>query len=79
MPTDRGGFEQLKLNLLIIRDSDEPRRLRVAKAYRALRGLGMPKDLLSFIPREVADWRDVVNHVVWSALRDGRILYEKRP
>ncbi len=76
----RGDFQpDSDLDLLIIRDADGPRHVRVAKAYRALRGLGMPKDLLWFTPREVADWRDVVNHVVWSALREGRILYEKRP
>jgi uncharacterized protein len=66
------------VDILIIGDSDEPRHVRETKAYKTLRGLGVPKDVLWFTPDEVAEWRGVVNHVIWSALREGRVLYEKR-
>jgi predicted nucleotidyltransferase len=66
------------LDLLLVKDSTEPRHRRVVRAYRALRGLGIPKDILWYTPQEVADWAGVVNHVICRALEDGRILYEKR-
>jgi len=66
------------VDLLIVRDSTEPRHRRAIPAYRALRGMAVPKDLLWFTPQEVAEWRGVTNHVLHQALREGRLLYEKR-
>jgi len=66
------------LDLLIVKDSVEPRHRRVVPAYRALRGLGVPKDIVWYTPQELADWAGVVNHLVWRALNEGRLLYEKR-
>jgi hypothetical protein len=51
--------------------------LRTLPLYRALRGLGVPKDILWVTPDEVAEWGGVVNHVVWRCLKEGRVLYEK--
>jgi len=67
------------VDLLIVRDSTEPRHRRVIRAYRALRGLGISKDILWYTPQEVADWAGVINHVICRALNDGLVLYEKRP
>lgn len=66
------------LDLLIVKDSVEPRHRRVIPAYRALRGLGVPKDIVWYTPEELTEWAGVVNHVVWRALNDGQVLYEKR-
>ena len=66
------------VDLLIIGESVEPRHRRVIRAYRALRGLGLPKDILWYTPQEAADWAGVANHVVCRALNDGQVLYEKR-
>ncbi len=66
------------LDLLIVKDSAEPRHRRVVPAYRALRGLGIPKDIVWYTPQELADWAGVVNHLVRRALNEGRVLYEKR-
>ncbi len=66
------------LDLLIVKDSAEARHRRLIPAYRALRGLGIPKDIVWYTPQEVADWAEVVNHLVWRALNEGRVLYEKR-
>ncbi len=66
------------LDLLIIRDSAEPRHRRTIRAYRALRGLGISKDILWYTPEEVAEWAGVVNHVICHALSDGLVLYETR-
>jgi len=66
------------LDLLIVKDSVEPRHRRLIPAYRALRGLGVPKDIVWYTPQEFADWAGVVNHLVWRALNEGHVLYEKR-
>lgn len=66
------------VDLLIIRDSTEPSHRRAIRAYRALRGLGISKDILWYTPQEVAEWAGVVNHVICRALNDGLVLYEKR-
>jgi len=66
------------LDLLIVKDAAEPCHRRVVPAYRALRGLGVPKDIVWYTPEEFADWAGVVNHLVWRAVNEGRVLYEKR-
>jgi predicted nucleotidyltransferase len=65
------------VDLLVIKSSDQPRHLRVLPLYRALRGLGIPKDILWVTPEEVEQWREVANHVVSRGLREGRVLYDK--
>lgn len=66
------------VDLLVIKDSDEPPHRRVIPAYRALGGLGVPKDIIWRTPDEVRHWSEVRNYVTTRALREGRVLYEKR-
>ena len=66
------------VDLLIVRDSDEPTHRRAIPAYRALTGLGVPKDIIWRTPAEVEDWSGVPNYVTTRALREGKILYEKQ-
>ena len=67
------------VDLLIVKDSEEPTHRRAIPAYRALIGLGVPKDIIWRTPAEVEDWAAVPNYVTTRALREGRILYEKQP
>ena len=69
--------EDSDVDLLVIKPSDQASHLRALPIYRALRGLGVPKDILWVTPDEVAEWGGVVNHVVWRSLKEGRVLYEK--
>jgi predicted nucleotidyltransferase len=66
------------LDLLVVKDSDERPHRRVIAAYRALTGIGAPKDILWRTPSEISDWAGVQNYVATRALREGRVLYEKR-
>jgi predicted nucleotidyltransferase len=66
------------IDLLIVKDSDEPAYRRTIPAYRALSGLGVPKDIIWRTPAEVEDWSRVPTYVTTRALREGKILYEKR-
>ena len=66
------------LDLLVVKDSEDPPHRRVIPAYRALTGLGVSKDIIWRTPGEISDWAGVQNYVVTRALREGRVLYEKR-
>lgn len=65
------------LDILIIEESDLPRYRRAPRYLRALVGLFPAKDLVVWTPAEVDAWRTVPNAFVTSAVRDGRILYER--
>lgn len=75
-PGDERGDSDL--DLLVVKDSDDPPHRRVIPAYRALTGLGVPKDILWRTPSEIRDWAGVQNYIATRALREGRVLYEKR-
>ena len=65
------------VDLLIVKSSDEPRHLRAIPAYRALRGMGIPKDILWVTPDEIEQWRLISNHIVTRGMKEGKVLYDK--
>lgn len=67
------------VDLMIVKASDDSSHRRVIPAYQALGGLGVSKDVVWYTPEEVNDWAGVRNHIISRALREGRVLYEKRP
>ena len=66
------------VDLLVIKPSQEPPHRRSIAAYRALTGLGIPKDIIWRTPDEIEDWLGVSNYVTTRALAEGRVLYEKQ-
>lgn len=63
------------LDLLIIEESTAPRHKRPIPYLHALLGLFPAKDVVVYTPTEVAEWADVPNAFVTTALREGKILY----
>jgi predicted nucleotidyltransferase len=61
--------------LVIISQSDEPRYRRARRAYRALRGMGIPKDILVMTRAEVERKAAVPSSLVSQVLRQGKVLY----
>jgi hypothetical protein len=59
---------------LIVKALEEPPHRRDGRAYRAVGVLGVPKDLLWYTPEEVETWSRAVNHIVATALREGRVV-----
>src|SRR5260221_9510725 len=45
------------LDLLVVKDSDEPRHRRAIPAYGALTGMGIPTDIIWRTPAEIANGR----------------------
>ena len=64
-------------DLLVIESSDLPRYRRAIKYRRALMGLGHAKDVVVWTPQEVAEWRNVPNAFITTALSEGLVVYER--
>ena len=54
------------------------RRAEAVRLWRALAGFRVSKDILVYSRSEVEYWRDSLNHVLARALREGKVLYERR-
>ena len=65
------------LDILVIKDSDEPGYRRDAALYLALAGLNAPVDVLTYTPEEVRDWSAVPQAFITTAMREGKVVYEK--
>jgi len=66
------------LDLLVIADSTIPRHRRSATLYGALSKILLPMDIVVFTPEEVQEWSGVRQAFVTTAVREGRVLYEKQ-
>ena len=64
-------------DLLVIENSSEPRFRRAVPYRRALKDLGTSKNNVVWTPQEVAEWQNVSNAFITTALRDGAVLYER--
>jgi uncharacterized protein len=64
-------------DILIVAPSKQPRWRRTVPIYRLLAGMGAPKDIIWWTSEEVEEWREVRSHFINTALREGKVLYEK--
>ena len=69
--------ESSDVDLLVITDSDEPRYCRSAPLYGILSDILVAMDILVYTPDEVEEWSAVPRAFVTTAVREGRVLYEK--
>jgi len=65
------------LDILVIQDSDEPRYRRSAPLYAALANLPVEVEVVVYTPAEMEEWAGVRQALVTTALREGRVLYER--
>jgi len=56
------------LDLLVIMSSDKPRWKRSIPIYNAFRGLMVPKDVVVYTPEEVAEWSEVPQAFITTAI-----------
>ena len=66
-------------DILVIKESDEPRARREVPLYRALAGLWADVDIIVYTPEEVWEWSAVPQAFVTTAAREGKVLYERKP
>ncbi|MFB3924249.1 MAG: nucleotidyltransferase domain-containing protein [Terriglobia bacterium] len=72
------GRPDSDFDLLVIQQSDQPRYRRDAPLYAALAGLHAPIDVLVYTPEEVGEWSAVPLAFVTTAIREGKVLYERK-
>lgn len=61
--------------LVVVRDSPLPRYKREQQAFRALCGMGIPKDVLVFTREEFSRGLAVISSLPSTVVREGRLLY----
>jgi predicted nucleotidyltransferase len=57
-------------------DAQRSRRAEMTRLGNIMFDYFIPIDFLVFTPQEIDEWKDVKNHVIAHALREGRTLYE---
>jgi uncharacterized protein len=65
------------LDLLVIEESNVPRYKRAPRYYRALAGIFPAKDIIVWTPAEIQEWSAVPNAFITTALREGKVIYER--
>lgn len=65
------------VDLLVVAPSDEAPHRRVVRLYRATRGLGVAKDILWYTPEEFSARSKGLMTVVATAIREGKVVYER--
>ena len=74
----RGGADAASdIDILVIADSPRPRHERSAPLYGVLSDIPVPMDILVYSPQEVDEWREVPQAFVTTAVREGKLLYER--
>ena len=57
---------------------ERSRHKEMVRLYHAVAGFPIAADVLVYSRDDVDFWRDSLNHVLARALREGRVLYERR-
>lgn len=65
------------VDLLIVMPVIGSKRKQTVEIYGLLAGIGLPKDVVVVTPEEIAKYRDVAGTIVRTALREGKVLYER--
>jgi len=66
------------VDVLVIKPSDEPRYRRSVPLYVALADLPVEVEVMVYTPEEVAEWSEVPQAFVTTAVREGKTIYERR-
>lgn len=65
------------IDILIVEESDLPRYKRAPRYLRALVGIFPSKDIVVWTPAEIEEWAGVPHAFITTALREGKVLYER--
>jgi len=70
------------LDFLIVEDgpfnAQRSRESEMVKLWEVCFDYNIPLDFLVYTPEEIDQWKDVRNHVIAYALKDGKVLYERK-
>lgn len=66
------------IDLLVIMPFEGSNRLKMAEIYGAIGVVGIPKDILVYTPEQVAKYGRVAGTVIKAAIKEGKVLYERK-
>lgn len=73
--------ERSDIDILVVESDDfgvhKSRRKELLILSKAIARFQVPIDLLLYSKREVAFWKNSLNHVVGRVFREGKVLYER--
>ena len=64
-------------DLLVVMPVKGSKREKAIEIDVELAGIGLPKDVIVVTPEEAEKYRDVVGTLIYPALREGKVLYER--
>src|SRR3989449_6598810 len=65
------------VDLLVVMPVEGSKRDRTIEVRKALAGMGLAKDVIVATPEEVEKYRDLVGTIIYPAMREGKLLYER--
>ena len=65
------------VDLLVVMRISGSKRKKAIEIDLALTDMGIPKDVIVVTPEEVEKYRDIVGTIIYPALREGEVLYER--
>ena len=76
------SFEDSDVDLVVLEstpfEEGRSRHAEEVRLYSALSDFRVSKDILVYSQKDAEYWRDSLNHVLARALREGKVLYERR-
>ena len=67
------------VDLLVVKKVSDSKRKELLDIRLALHGVGLAKDIIVVTPEEVERYKDLVGTIIYPALREGKVLYERTP
>jgi len=64
-------------DLLVVMNMTGSKRKKATEIDLALIGVDLPVDVIVVTPDDVKKYRDIVGTIIYPALREGRVLYER--
>jgi predicted nucleotidyltransferase len=65
------------VDLLVVMPVAGSKRDLTLKIRKALAGMGLAKDVIVATPEELARYRDLAGTIIYPAMREGTVLYER--
>jgi predicted nucleotidyltransferase len=66
------------IDLMVIMNTEEKPHKRAVSLRKALKGIGIPKDIIVKTPEEFERFKDIVGTIIYPAAHKGKVLYERR-
>jgi uncharacterized protein len=70
--------EESDVDLCVVEESLDDKRMESVRIRRALSPLRIPVDIIVHSAQTVREWSEVTGTLIYSILQEGKVLYEKK-